>query len=363
MFEDVDFSLSESAKGVKFVISGINWTMCRPGVDDYTISLEKLIASMRDKGIGVSHFKSSAGDTPTTAPCESSQTTQTDNSSIPLKPKSTKPVKVLLGFDSPNGVAVTGEGNIVVADMVTHQLIVYDKDYQKIGTIGGEGVEDGKFFCPQGVTVDHDNNILVTTYTMKCVHKFTVDGEFLGSAGTPGKGDCQFTAPYGLCVSKNTGNVYICDMSNNRIQILSKDLTYLGQFSDTDSEFGSGRLNSPTGIAIDNNGLLYVTDMMNHCIQVFDGEGKFLKRISKQGHLNGCLTAPTAIAIDDDELIHVADGMCRISTFTKFGVFVRSFGSNGAQLGSFTTPRGICYDHLKRMIVTEWSNNRVQIFQ
>ena len=38
------------AKGVKFVISGINWTMCRPGIDDYAMSLEKLIVSMREKG-------------------------------------------------------------------------------------------------------------------------------------------------------------------------------------------------------------------------------------------------------------------------------------------------------------------------
>ena len=39
------------AKGVKFVISSINWTMCRPGVDDYPCSLEKLVSSMRDQGI------------------------------------------------------------------------------------------------------------------------------------------------------------------------------------------------------------------------------------------------------------------------------------------------------------------------
>lgn len=43
--------LVSTAKGVKFVISGINWTMCRPGVDDYSLSIEKLVDSMREKGI------------------------------------------------------------------------------------------------------------------------------------------------------------------------------------------------------------------------------------------------------------------------------------------------------------------------
>ena len=50
MFEDVDFSVNDTAKGVKFVVSGINWTMCRPGVDDYASSLEKLVKGMREKG-------------------------------------------------------------------------------------------------------------------------------------------------------------------------------------------------------------------------------------------------------------------------------------------------------------------------
>lgn len=50
MFEDVDFSTNELARGVKFVISGVNWTMCRPGVDDYNSSISKLMQGMKEKG-------------------------------------------------------------------------------------------------------------------------------------------------------------------------------------------------------------------------------------------------------------------------------------------------------------------------
>ena len=50
MFSDVDFGVSETARGVKFVVSGINWTMCRPGVDDYALSIEKLSKAIREKG-------------------------------------------------------------------------------------------------------------------------------------------------------------------------------------------------------------------------------------------------------------------------------------------------------------------------
>ena len=50
IFEDVDFSSSATAKGVKYIISGINWTMFRPSVDDYHTSLDKLCQGMKEQG-------------------------------------------------------------------------------------------------------------------------------------------------------------------------------------------------------------------------------------------------------------------------------------------------------------------------
>ena len=50
IFEDVDFSSSSAAKGVKYILSGINWTMFRPSVDDYHTSLRKLIEGMKEQG-------------------------------------------------------------------------------------------------------------------------------------------------------------------------------------------------------------------------------------------------------------------------------------------------------------------------
>ena len=50
MYEDVDLSSSEAGRAVKFIISGINWTMFRPGKDDYVDSLQKLIKGMKEKG-------------------------------------------------------------------------------------------------------------------------------------------------------------------------------------------------------------------------------------------------------------------------------------------------------------------------
>lgn len=50
MYEDVDFNNVDGGLGVKFVISSVNWTMCRPGVDDYNNSMSKLMQGMREEG-------------------------------------------------------------------------------------------------------------------------------------------------------------------------------------------------------------------------------------------------------------------------------------------------------------------------
>ena len=56
MFEDVDFNASEQARGVKFVISGLNWTMCRPRVDDYNSAVSRLMRGVREKGRYYQHY-------------------------------------------------------------------------------------------------------------------------------------------------------------------------------------------------------------------------------------------------------------------------------------------------------------------
>ena len=50
MYEDVDLASTEGGRALKFIVSGINWTMFRPGQDDYSDSLQKLIKGMKEKG-------------------------------------------------------------------------------------------------------------------------------------------------------------------------------------------------------------------------------------------------------------------------------------------------------------------------
>ncbi len=282
--------------------------------------------------------------------------------SVRFLPKSTSPIKTILGIKNPNGIAISNDKKILISMMESNEVWVFSEDYEKIGTIGGEGVEEGKFYCPFGVTVDHDNNVIITCAALQCIQKFSIDGRYINSAGKPGKGEFELQSPNGVAVSKD-GKIYVCDLGNNRIQILNGDLQFLGNFSLTDPEYGSGTLNNPNGVAINSNGDVFVSDMLSHCIQVFSADGTFLSRISKQGYLGGYLISPMAITIDGDDNIYIADGRSHISVFASNGMFVRVFGGNGAELGQFGLIRGMAIDTDKKLYVCEWQNNRVQIFQ
>ena len=50
MYEDVNLVSTEGGRALKFIVSGINWTMFRPGQDDYSESLQKLIKGIKEKG-------------------------------------------------------------------------------------------------------------------------------------------------------------------------------------------------------------------------------------------------------------------------------------------------------------------------
>ena len=51
MYEDVDLASTEGGRALKFIVSGINWTMFRPGKDNYSVSLQNLIKGMKLKGL------------------------------------------------------------------------------------------------------------------------------------------------------------------------------------------------------------------------------------------------------------------------------------------------------------------------
>lgn len=171
--------------------------------------------------------------------------------------------------------------------------------------------------------------------------------------------------PVGIAIHPRSKKLYVADNNNHCIKILnSSDLTFFNNFGSYGS--GDGQINEPYDVAFDSTGNVYVADCNNNRIQVFTAEGQFVMKFGRYGSGDGELDQPIGICSDSEDVVYVTEfGNNRVSLFkredTKY-TFLKSFGSKGSQLGQFNGPRGIALDKEENVYVADLDNNRVQKF-
>ena len=186
-------------------------------------------------------------------------------------------------FYSPKGVAVDGSGNIYVADDINHRIrkisptgIVTTLAGSTSSNTDGD-VSVAKFNRPMGITVDASGNIYVADTGNHRIRKITSAGEvstLAGSTGGFGEGvgsDARFSEPTGVALDAS-GNIFVADVKNERIRKVTPSgavTTFAGGYvpgftngSGTDAQF-----RTPTGVALDASGTVYVADRHNHAIR------------------------------------------------------------------------------------------------
>jgi len=140
-----------------------------------------------------------------------------------------------------------------------HAVLEFDSSGKLLRTLGKPGVPGsapGGFTEPNAVFVAPDGSVFVAqghTRDYKGqprILKFDASGKFIKQWGSAGPGPGQFGMPHCLAMDSK-GNLYVGDRDNNRIQIFTQDGKLLGQLT----QFGR-----PSGISIDRNDVIYVTD-------------------------------------------------------------------------------------------------------
>ena len=272
------------------------------------------------------------------------------------------PVRTMTELNHPWGVAVSDDGHVIVTENDGNCLTILDNKGKKVKSFGGEGGSGNvQFVFPCGVAITPDNFILVSDGNR--IQKISMDGDRVASVGGRGSGQRKFNAPDGIAISSSTGQVYIADCGNHRIQVLNPDLTFSHSFGKKGS--AKGQFNNPCDIAIDSQGLVYVADGGNHRIQKFTPNGKFMAQFGTFGYGPGQLNWPSSITIDtaDTGLVYVSDNVNRrVSVFTSDGVFVSSFGGKGSNINQFEFPLGLRFDKKGFLYVCDSINNRLVIY-
>ena len=145
------------------------------------------------------------------------------------------------------------------------------------------------------------------------------------------------------------------------LAVKQRQLVVVGEL---DLKFNKGQgFKGPSGIDVNRQGDIAVTDYNGHCVFVFNKEGNFLKKIGKEGTDPGQFKYPNGVLFLNDNEILIADELNnRIQCINiQTGTVVKIFGKKGNRKGHFMTPLSICLDDTERIVVTEFSNNRVQV--
>jgi prepilin-type N-terminal cleavage/methylation domain-containing protein len=233
-------------------------------------------------------------------------------------------------FNNANNVAVDASGNIYVADS-TNQRIRKITAGGVVTTLAGSGTAgsaDGtgtaaQFSQPMGVAVDAAGNVYVADYGNSRIREITPGGVVTTLAGsTAGYADGtgasgRFNSPYGVAVDAS-GNVYVADYSNNRIRMVTQAgvvTTIAGSTSGyVDATGASAKFSSPTGVAVDTPGNIYVADQGNQRIRKITSGGVVttLAGTGIAGYADGSgLSAqfndPIGIAVDASSTVYVTD--------------------------------------------------------
>jgi len=96
-----------------------------------------------------------------------------------------------------------------------------------------------------------------------------------------------------------------------------------------DQELGSGRLNRPQGIAIDQGGNLYIVDQGNNRVVKCSQRGEFLKETGGFGWDNGEFNLPSYVNLDNGVSLFVSDSQNkRVQRFDNFLNFIQLVGAS-----------------------------------
>ncbi len=181
-----------------------------------------------------------------------------------------------------------------------------------------------------------------------------------------------FWRPLGVATDVQ-GRIYVADTNNHRVCVFTNKGLFNFEFGSYGPDIGDGKwqgggFNRPYGVAVSEDGRIYVADMFNGRIQVFDHYGKYIdyfpkiKSIDPTSPFHLLMLRPRDVAIYQDKL-YVCDSF-RVAIFDLNGNLIGSLGTGkiGAGPGDLKTPNGIAVGPDGTVYVSDSNNFRIQAF-
>ncbi|XP_078583724.1 E3 ubiquitin-protein ligase TRIM71-like [Branchiostoma floridae x Branchiostoma japonicum] len=173
----------------------------------------------------------------------------------------------------PYGLAVQRDGRVVVTDISTHSIFLFEADGTLVKQVGGQGQGEGQFHEPRFVCVDKEDNIIVVDTCNHRVQVFDKNLNFKHKFGQYGRQPQDMWGPMGASADSR-GNIVLANIGKKsdvggvehgkKLQVFSPDGTWVSTIS-SDGD----KLNLPHGVAVTEDGHVFVADTEDHCIRKY----------------------------------------------------------------------------------------------
>jgi sugar lactone lactonase YvrE len=262
----------------------------------------------------------------------------------------------------PYGVGIDSEGRIYAADQAVGAVFIFSPETKAVELIGNG--KQAHFGMISGLALDDNDTLFVTDVKLHRVDVFakgthqlvsTFGGDLLGD-------------PSAIALDTENRFAYVVDTQNDVVDVFDADtykfLRKIGTPGKKHTLTNPGDFSLPEGVAVDNDGNVYVADTFNNRVEIFDPDGEFISTFGKNGDGPGHFERPKGIAIDCDGHIWVADAaQDRVKVFDNKGRLLIYFGEHGEYPGRFMGVYGIAIDKNNRVVTSETYPGRVQMFR
>ncbi len=209
-------------------------------------------------------------------------------------------------------VAVRPDGSRIYAAHQTGEVVAFGPDGERLGTVGPPPARSSDPWAPDGLAIDAEGRLFVGDTLNGSVEVFDSAGGFVRTI--LGRSEEPFSSPRALAFDPQ-GRLYVGLGDDFLIQRFDPDGTYIDSFGHSYSDESMFRVG---GIAIDGEGVVYVTRSVDQYIQVIDASVDppvWRGDIGGPGTGSGGLSSPTGIAVLGNELFVADQNNHRIQIF------------------------------------------------
>lgn len=260
-------------------------------------------------------------------------------------------------ISNPYSVASDGKGRIFVCDFSGRKVVVLDQPNHT------SRILKEMTGAPQKVLVDKEGEIWALDSINAIVYRFAVDEKLLSELKLKG-----IDRVASLAVDSQRQRLYLSDVPNHRICVYDYAGTLLTTFGTRGQD--AGQFNYPADLDLDSAGNLYIVDTMNARIQILSPDGVFIRSFGERGTQSGSFAFAKGIAVSPSGLVYVSDSnLNKVVIFSANGDYLLTLGGyyafdgRNVQPGGLNFPSGIDADANDTVFLADYYNGMIHEFQ